>query len=452
MRQRSRMWFMASTVACATALAGCSTGSNSEGADSGTTLRIATVDNRDVVRMQELSAAFEEQNPDIALDWVSLDENQLRQRVMTDISTDGGQFDIVMIGTYEAPIWAEREWLVPIEGMSAGYDEGDLLPQIREALSYEDTLYAAPFYGESAFTMYRTDLLDEAGIDMPDEPTWDDITAAAGEINDPDEDIYGICLRGKPGWGENIGLVTAMANSYGARWFDQDWQPRLDSPEWEAAVTEYVALLDDYGPPGAETLGYTENLELFQQGKCGIWIDATVAASALTDPDDSEVADTVGFAMAPGTGLDRISNWLWSWALAIPESSTHIDEAKAFVSWATSQEYTDLVAQEDGWANVPPGTRTSLYENQEYLAAAPFADMVLSSIEAANPENPTVDPVPYTGIQYVSIPAFPSIGTAVGDRIATAVAGEISPLQALQDSQWATEKVMAQSEVAAEDD
>lgn len=401
-------------------------------------------------RLQRLSEAFTSDNPGIELNWVTLDENTLRQRVTTDIATGAGQFDIVSIGTYEVPIWAERGWLSALDSMPEGYDADDILAPIRESLSYDGHLYAAPFYGESAFTMYRTDLFEDAGLEMPDAPTWDFIRTAAAEIGGNNSDVHGICLRGKPGWGENVALVTAMANSYGARWFDDDWQPQFDSEAWASAVNDYVNLVRDYGPPDAASNGYTETLNLFQNGKCAIWIDATVAASSVTDPATSNVAGKVGFALAPDKGLGKRANWLWVWALGVSSGSEHQDEAKEFVAWATSKDYLELVAGEEGWANAPPGTRASLYDNADYLEAAPFANMVLASIQAADPSNPTVDEVPYTGIQYVAIPEFPGMATAVGSQIARAVAGDIPADEALENAQWVTGKVIERARFISE--
>ncbi len=407
-----------------------------------TSITIATVNNDDMVRMQALSANFTEANPDIDLNWVTLEENVLRQRVTTDIATGSGRFDVVTIGTYEVPIWADRGWLVPLHDMPAGYDVDDILPAIRAGLSLGGTLYAAPFYGESSFTMYRTDLFEKAGLQMPAEPTWDFIRKAAAAITDKGNEVYGICLRGKPGWGENMALLTAMANSYGARWFDENWQPQFDSRAWATTLNDYLQLLNDYGPPDAAVNGYNENLALFQDGKCGIWIDATVAASAITNSGQSKVADRVGFALAPDKGFGKRSNWLWAWSLAISTGSQKQEAAKKFVAWATSREYTELIADREGWANVPPGTRASLYRNPAYLDAAPFAEMTLASIQAADPKNPTVEKVPYTGIQFVAIPEFQSIGTAVGQRFAKSLDGSISSEEALANAQWVTGKVI----------
>ena len=393
-------------------------------------LTIATVNNGDMVRMQGLMADFNEKHPDIQVNWVTLEENALRQQVTTDIATKGGQFDVLTIGTYEVPIWGKLGWLVPLDE----YDVDDLLPPIRAGLSVDGTLYAAPFYGESSFVNYRTDLAEKAGVTIPEAPTWDDIKAAAMAMHDPDNDVYGICLRGKPGWGENTAFITTMANSYGARWFDENWKPQFDSPEWKATLTDYLDLLTNYGPPGASANGYNENLTLSLQGKCGIRMDATVSASSLLDPSQSEFADKVGFALAPDAGLGKRANWLWAWSLAIPASSQKQEAAKTFIDWATNKDYLALVAANEGWANVPPGTRTSLYENPEY-ASLPFAKLTIDSINAADPNNPTVDPVPYTGVQFVAIPEFQGLGTAVGQEFSAALAGQKTADEALAAAQ-----------------
>jgi len=406
-------------------------------AASAETITVATVNNGDMIRMQGLMDEFNAEYPDIEVEWVTLEENVLRQRVTQDVAARGGQFDVMTIGTYEVPIWGAQGWLVSLNDLPEEWDADDILPAIRDGLTVDGELYAAPFYGESSMVMYRKDLMEEAGMEMPEAPTWDDIAAAAEAMTDKDNEIYGICLRGKAGWGENMAFLSAMANSFGARWFDEDWKAQFDSEAWANTLNTYMDLMTNYGPPGASTNGFNENLSLFQQGKCGMWIDATVAASFVTNPDDSSVADQVGFALAPDNGLGKRGNWLWAWSLGIPAGTDSEDAAKTFVAWATSKEYTQLVAEKEGWANVPPGTRTSLYENEEYQKV-PFAEMTLNSIEAADPTNPTVDPVPYTGVQFVAIPEFAGIGTQVGQEFSAALAGQQSVEQALENAQAIT--------------
>ena len=404
-------------------------------------LTIATVNNGHMIEMQKLTPEFERAHPDITLNWVVLEEGVLRQRVTTDISTKGGQFDVMTIGMYEAPIWGARGWLEELN-FGSGYDVGDILPAIRNGLSHDGKLYAAPFYGESSMIMYRQDLLDQAGMTMPDNPTWGHVADAAAAMTDKANGVYGICLRGKPGWGDNMAFLTTMANSFGAQWFNEDWTPALDSPAWNHAVNFYVDLLTAYGPPGSEGNSFNEILALMNEGKCGMWIDATIAASFVTNPEQSKVHDKMAFAQSPVAVTNRGANWLWAWALAVPSGTKQAADAKKFIQWATSKSYIELIASENGWGAVPTGTRSSTYANADFQEAAVFAEAELKAILSADPNNSTQNPSPYVGVQFAAIPEFQAIGIAVGQQMTAALAGEISVEEALANAQEAADREM----------
>ena len=411
------------------------------GAYADTELVIATVNNGHMIEMQKLGKFFEQANPDIKLKWVTLEEGVLRQRVTTDIATKGGQFDIMTIGMYETPIWGKKGWLQEIKP-DAAYDVDDLLPAIRDGLSVSGKLYAAPFYGESSMTMYRADLVKAAGATMPDNPTWEQVRDIAAKIHNPAKGVYGICLRGKPGWGDNMAFLTTVVNTFGGQWFDVAWKPQLETKPWKDAVTFYVDTMKKYGPPGASANSFNENLALFNEGKCGMWVDATIAASFISDPKQSKVADKVAFAQAPTAVTPKGANWLWAWSLAIPASSTKSDAAQKFIRWATSKDYVKLVGKEVGWASVPTGTRKSTYATPEFRKAAKFADAELKAISTANPNDSTLPKSPYVGVQYAAIPEFQAIGIAVGQQMSAALAGKVSIDQALKSSQVAAEREM----------
>ena len=415
------------TSVCLGLMAGLATAATAE------EITIATVNNGDMIIMQELSSKWEDQTGN-TINWVVLEENVLRQRVTTDIATGGGQYDILTIGSYEAPIWGKQGWLTPMDGIE-GYNYDDLIPAVKAGLSSDGTLYAMPFYAESSFTMYRKDLFEAAGLTMPEKPTYEEIKGFAEKLTDKGKEQYGICLRGKPGWGENMAFFGTLVNTNGGRWFDENWVPQLDQQPWKDALNYYLDIMNNYGPPGATSNGYNENQALFQTGHCAMWIDATSAAGRVFDPSQSQVADQVGFTSAPHASVEKGNAWFWAWSLAVPASSQHVDVAKDFIAWATSEDYINLVGAEKGWVAVPPGTRSSTYANQNYIDAAPFAETVLKSIEAADPSNATADPVPYTGIQYVAIPEFQGLGTVVGQNISAALAGSMSAEDALSQSQ-----------------
>jgi len=306
-------------------------------------------------------------------------------------------------------------------------------------------MYAAPFYGEGLMTYYRKDLFTKAGISIPAKPTFADLAEYANKVTDKANGVYGICLRGKPGWGENGALISTFIAAFGGKWFDMKWQPQLTSEPWRQAVSWYLDVMKKDGPPGASSNGYNENRVLFSSGKCGMWIDATVTAGYLLDPKESKVSDTTGFAPFPVTDKNpNAFGWIGPWALAIPSSvTTHLPAAKKFIDWATSQSYIKLVGEREGWLLVPPGTRKSTYSLPEYRkVAAPFADMVLAAIEAVDPTKPSVDQVPYTGAGFINIPEFQAIGTTVGQEIAAALTGSKTEEQALTDSQDYVKRVM----------
>ena len=410
-------------------------------AHSATELVIATVNNGHMIEMHRLSKHFEAANPDIKLKWVTLEEGVLRARVTTDIATKGGQFDVMTIGMYETLIWGKKGWLAEVKP-DANYDVDDLLPAMRDGLSVDGKLYAVPFYGESSMLMYRKDLADKAGVKVSDNPTWPEIKDLVTKIHDPDNGVYGICLRGKPGWGDNMAFLSTLVNTFGGQWFDMDWKPQIDSKPWHDAINFYVDLLNKYGPPGSSANSFNEILALYNEGKCGMWIDATIAASFITDPKQSKVADKVAFAHAPTMVTPKGSNWLWAWSLAIPAGSQKIDAAQKFINWATSKEYVNLVGKEVGWGNVPTGTRKSTYENEDFLKAAVFAKAEKAAIDSANPNDQTLPKSPYVGIQFAAIPEFQSIGTTVGQQMSAALAGKSTVDEALKAGQVAAEREM----------
>ena len=406
-----------------------------------TLLTIATVNNADMLTLKAMSAAFEATHPGIKLRWVVLEENILRQRQTIDVATRSGIFDVITTGSYEVPIWAERGLLRRLRPASS-YAVADLLPPIRAALSRNEALYAGPFYGESSMTYYRRDLFAHAGLVMPAAPTWAFVYAAARKLNDPAHGVYGLCLRGKAGWGENMGVLTAMSNAYGARLFDMAWRPQFTSAPWVRTVADYVAVMRDAGPPGGAGNGFNETLTLFSAGKCAIWFDATVAAASLLDPQSSQVADRTGFALAPGTGLSKRSNWLYIWAMAIPAGARHAAAAETFIEWATGPAYQRLLAQRRGWQHVPPGTRLSFYANP-IVAAQPYSSIVRRSILTADAVRPSVLPVPYRGVQYASIPEYQAVGTEAGQAFSAALNGATTPARAAEIAQDAARRIMA---------
>jgi Bacterial extracellular solute-binding protein len=178
------------------------------------------VSNAQMTDAIKLSSQFEAENPGIQLKFISLPENQARAKITVSTATGSDQFDVVMISNYETPQWAKNSWLTdlaPYIAKTPGYDANDFIPSLRDVLSHNGDMYSVPFYGESSFLMYRKDLFEQAGITVPTHPTWQQVAEWARRFDDPNGTMTGICLRGKPGWGEVLARVRACTGPSCAR-------------------------------------------------------------------------------------------------------------------------------------------------------------------------------------------------------------------------------------------
>ncbi|QIZ36830.1 sugar ABC transporter substrate-binding protein [Saccharopolyspora sp. ASAGF58] len=412
----------------------------------GRTLVIAIVSNPQMEDAIALSDQFERDNPGIKLKFVQLPENQARAKITASTATEGGEFDVVMISNYETPQWAANGWLEnlqPYIEKSRGYDPGDFIPSIRDSLSYQGSMYAVPFYGESSFLAYRKDLFEQAGLTMPERPTWQQIADFAAKLDNKAAGVSGICLRGKPGWGESLAPFSTVANTFGARWFDENWNAQLTSPEFRSAAEFYVNLVRQHGEVGASSAGFSECGTRYGQGQAAMWYDATVMAGTNEDPESSKIVGKSGYVAAP---VERTgsSGWLYTWSLAMPKVAEDKDAAWRFMRWMTDKEFVRNVGNTFGWNRVPPGCRLSTYQIPEYQQAAKaYAQPTLDGIDRAQQGNTMLRPVPYPGIQFVGIPEFQDLGTRVSQQLSAAIAGQITVDEALQQSQEYAESVGA---------
>lgn len=440
-QRRSRVAGLVALVgAVVLAASGCSGAGALGGAEGVETVTVAIVSNPQMEDAIKLSPQFERENPGIRLRFVSLSENEARAKITASVATGGGEFDVVMVSNYETPQWAQNGWIRDLQPMidaTPGYDASDFIGPVRDALSYQGRMYSVPFYGESSFLMYRKDLFAQAGITMPPNPTWPQVADIAARLDDRSRGgkLAGVCLRGKPGWGEMMAPFNTVLNTFGGRWYDEQWRAQLTSPPVQQAAQFYVDLVQRYGEPGAAQAGFSECGTQFGQGNAAMWYDATSAAGTVENPEESTVVGKVGYAPAPVLATPS-SGWLYSWSLAIPVTSPRADAAWKFMAWMTDKQYVNRVGPQLGWSSAPPGARTSTYQNPEYMkAAGAFAPTVLNAIQSANPRQPTVAPVPYQGIQFVRIPEFQDLGTRVSQQLSAAIAGQQSVPDALEQAQ-----------------
>jgi sorbitol/mannitol transport system substrate-binding protein len=448
MRGTMGVWSAAAVLAVAGVVAiGCGGDDDGDGSPAsggkGGEISVAIVDNPQMKDISALTPSLFTEKTGIKVNYTVLDEGTLRQVTTRDVAAGGRQFDVAMIGMFEAPQFGANGSLVdltPFASEDASYKLDDVIPSVRDGLSADGKLYAAPFYAESSFLMYRKDVLKQAGVEMPAEPTWQQVADIARKINKPD--MAGICLRGKPGWGDLGASFTTVLNTFGGTWWSATPdgsvdKAMVDQPQFREALEFYVSLIHDAGEKDAANASFNECLSQYKDGKVAMWYDATVAAGLL-EADDSPVKGKNGYASAPVVDTEA-SGWLWSWALAIPKSSSKQDLAWQYISFATGPDYLKQAGPklEGGWAALPPGTRESTYEIPQYKkAAAAFAEPTLKAMAEAPIDNPGTSKRPgLPGVQYVGIPEFQDVGNQCTQQFSAVIAKRASIDAALQSCQ-----------------
>jgi sorbitol/mannitol transport system substrate-binding protein len=425
------------------AVTGCAGWGGGPGGGGANSINVLMVNNPQMVDLQQLTAEHFTAETGISVNFTVLPENDVRDKISQEFSSQAGQYDVATVSNFEIPIYAKSKWIAPLDEYVAAdpvFNQDDILPPMTESLSADGKLYGEPFYGESSFLMYRKDVLAAEGIEMPAKPTWPEVADIAAKVDGAQPGMAGICLRGQPGWGQIFAPLTTVVNTFGGTWFTKDWQAEVDSKEFTAAVNFYVDLVRAHGEVGAPQAGFTECLNNIIQGNAAMWYDATSAAGSL-EAADSPVRGKLGYVAAPVIETDS-SGWLYAWSWGIQEASAKKGNAWQFISWASGKEYEELVGSELGWSRVPAGKRASTYENPEYVReASAFAEPTLQAILSADPNDPGVQPRPAPGIQFVGIPEFPDLGTQVSQEVSSAIAGKTTVDAALERGQQLAEDV-----------
>jgi sorbitol/mannitol transport system substrate-binding protein len=423
------------TLAVASGCAGWGGGVGGGGAGS---INVLMVNNPQMIDLQRLTAANFTKQTGIHVNFTVLPENDVRDKISQEFSSQAGQYDVASLSNFEIPIYAKSKWIAPLDGYIAadpGFDQGDILKPMTQSMTADDgRIYGEPFYGESSFLMYRKDVLAARNVSMPANPTWQQVAGIAAQVDNKQPGMRGICLRGQPGWGQIFAPLTTVVNTFGGTWFDKSWNPGLTSPAFEQATQFYVDLVKQHGEAGAPQAGFTECLNNLVQGKVAMWYDATSAAGSL-EAAGSPVKGKIGYVAAPVVQT-KSSGWLYAWSWSIQQASKKKDNAWKFISWASGKDYENLVGRQVGWSSVPAGKRASTYENPQYLGVAQaFAAPTEAAISAADPRNPGTQPRPAIGIQFVDIPEFTDLGTQVSQYVSSAIAGQMTVPQALKRGQ-----------------
>src|ERR671918_842417 len=178
MRRTSMRTVLLAVVVLLTSTA-CAGWGGSVGGGGANSINVLMVNNPQMVDLQRLTADYFTKKTGIRVNFTVLPENDVRDKISQEFSSQAGQYDVASLSNFEIPIYAKSKWIAPLDeyvAADAAFEQADILPPMTQSLTADDgKLYGEPFYGESSFLMYRKDVLDAQGVQMPAKPTWQQV-------------------------------------------------------------------------------------------------------------------------------------------------------------------------------------------------------------------------------------------------------------------------------------
>ena len=362
---------------------------------------------------------------------------QIRQKATLDLSSRTATYATHAADPMYYPLYVANKWVDPLDKYlndpsltdPAWFKYDDILKAWRDANSIGGKPYGIPYDGEVTVQVYRKDLYDAKGLKPA--TTLDELVANAKALNDPENRMYGLALRGFAGAGQNMYIYPSLLGGFGGKWFAGK-ELRVNSPEAVHALDWYVNTLSQYAPPAVRNWNWPDIADAFSQGTLGCYIDAHSSASVLMNPEKSKVVGKVGFARWPKGPNGKCPTSIWNWGF--PINAALSEKAKKatwlFIIWATSTE----TQVRTSWKFAGPAkrsgiNRTSLWRSAEFAEAMKGAghNFIGAAIESLE-QDTDVDWRP-------RVPQWPAIGETMGTSIQSALVGQKKSKEALDEAQ-----------------
>ena len=363
------------------------------------------------------------------------------KQVLEMTKSGKGDYDLISMVVMWKSEYATADLIEPLEPFfdnpalqAPGYDFDDLIPAYVEVTGIAggekiyikgpgSRLYGLPFGAETSFLVYRKDLFDKYNIKVPE--TYDEIIEASRFFKENVPGVSGLTMRGASGHHATHAWLL-HASPYGARVFDENWEPAFNSPE-SIETIEFMKKVVEYGPDGITGYTQDEEWQAFLQGDAAMYLDASVFAGVVRDPQKSKVVGNVGFAPHPRarTNLSETGGF----GLAIPKNASNPEAAFLFMQFLTMKE-TERKIIEAGGAPF----RTSSLNDPELAAKYPEFEALKIQLVNANPDWRPI------------IPEWGEInGPWLGVAINQALTGEKTARQAMEDIVEPVRDIMVRS-------
>lgn len=364
-----------------------------------------------------------------------VNEEQLRQKITVDLAAKSATYDVILLDPGYMALYVKSDGLCNLEDFLNDPSLTDLewyawpsdFPEgFRQMGQVNGVQYGIPLHLSGTLFMYRKDLFQEKGLtDAP--KTMDGLWDYASKLNNPDE-VYGIAMRGMAGSGLNVFIWSCFLKSFGGDWFDDKWNPLLDSPEAIRSVEFYADILRNFGPPGVSSWEWSKILSAMQSGKIAMTIDTPAFGISIENPDKSKTAGKWGYAPQPA-GPAGITMDPYSWYVGINKNTSKKEAAWLFISWMTSKEVQKAIGGPTIYVS-----RISVNSDPRWREDFPWLgewqEALMENVKYADPDcRPR-------------IPEYPEIGNLVGVAIEEVISGQKEAESAMKEVNQKIRKIM----------
>ena len=340
---------------------------------SGKELYLLCWDNYKATGMETWLADFEaEMGGRVVLDKVA--SNSLQDKQIVSLSGQTGEYDLMTVDEPYMPAYSPYLMdLTPLIERDS-FPVEDWVPIMWDAGVYEGKVYGIPFDPNVQILYYRQDLLDAQEIEVP--TTWTGIYEAAMAAQDRDNELWGMAIMTKRDPQTGINLWTFI-NAWGNELFDENYQAAFVNDQGYAAAEFFKQVADTIAPSGHAGYDYAGISDAFATGKSVFMYNWASNTLNITEGENSVVADTVGFAPAPGE--ERALSMRGVWTMGIPAAAPNPEAAWEFIKWFTTQE-SQFKYIEGGSGKSP---RLSVLDSERFKETSPDSEAVAATMKIA---------------------------------------------------------------------
>ncbi len=293
-----------------------------------------------------------------------------QEQVRLALSSGGDSpYDIVHFANSQVGEWAGVGWMLPLNDLVDKYwDEynlGDIPEKAWEGATIDGQIYGVPIVGNTLHLIYRQDVFDEYGIDVPE--TYDDVIAACNTIglDNPDFDMP-FTINLSAGWAWEIEFFQ-MLRAYGGDYLNADNTAAFNGEAGVNAVNKLIEVADACMGQDGYSFSLNDQEVAMQIGTLPATNMWASRAANMSDPERTDLVDVIAYAPAPRVTADSPrAGSAWNDFYGIPATTTNDPDLIFRVIMQAADERSQRDAAEVGMT-----TRLSVAEyGGPYLAAA----------------------------------------------------------------------------------